>query len=83
MPPADSAEYARLVFLLDDDDWIDPDSGLFLAGMTLDGLVQIRRVKTLDGPVLNMLPWARHLNESRYTYCSKPYHHDVRRLMSH
>eukprot|EP00972_Heterocapsa_arctica_P046872 6919238-Heterocapsa_arctica.AAC.1 len=83
MPPADSVEYARLVFPLNDDDWIDPESGLFLAGMTLDQLVKIRRVKTLDCPVLTILPWARHLNESRCTYCSKRDHHDVRRLTSH
>eukprot|EP00972_Heterocapsa_arctica_P012973 1906447-Heterocapsa_arctica.AAC.1 len=62
MPPTDSVEYARMVFPLNNNDWIDPASGLYLSGMTLDELMQVRRGKTLDGPVLTILPWARHLN---------------------
>eukprot|EP00972_Heterocapsa_arctica_P061253 9031023-Heterocapsa_arctica.AAC.1 len=51
--------------------------------MTLDQLMVTRRVKTLDGPILTILPWARHLNESRCTYCSKPDHHDLLSPASH
>eukprot|EP00972_Heterocapsa_arctica_P013137 1929820-Heterocapsa_arctica.AAC.1 len=71
-----------MTFPLNDNDWIDPKSGFFLSGMTLDQLMNVRRVKTLDGQVLTFLPWARHLNEPRCTYCSAPDHHDVRRVTS-
>eukprot|EP00972_Heterocapsa_arctica_P056540 8344574-Heterocapsa_arctica.AAC.1 len=36
MPLSDTVEYARMVFPLNDNDWIDPKSGLYLSGMTLD-----------------------------------------------
>eukprot|EP00972_Heterocapsa_arctica_P067887 10022061-Heterocapsa_arctica.AAC.1 len=48
--------------------------------MTLNELLKVRRVKTLKGLVMTVLPWARHLNHCRCSYCSAPDSHDLRRL---
>eukprot|EP00972_Heterocapsa_arctica_P054566 8038576-Heterocapsa_arctica.AAC.1 len=45
--------------------------------MNLDQLMETRRVKTLDGTIFTILPWARNLNDSRCTYCSKPDRRDL------
>eukprot|EP00972_Heterocapsa_arctica_P110570 16279829-Heterocapsa_arctica.AAC.1 len=43
IPAADSVEYARLVFPLNDTDWMCPETGIYLINMNLDQLMSIRR----------------------------------------
>eukprot|EP00972_Heterocapsa_arctica_P026362 3880765-Heterocapsa_arctica.AAC.1 len=42
----DSVAYAQKHILLNDNDWINPDTGYFLSNMPICELMTIRRVKT-------------------------------------
>eukprot|EP00972_Heterocapsa_arctica_P115774 16449631-Heterocapsa_arctica.AAC.1 len=74
---SDSIPYTRSHFPFHDEDGVEPETGRFLVTMTLCELMNIRRVKTMDGPVMTILPLARHLNQGRCTYCSQTDHHDI------
>eukprot|EP00972_Heterocapsa_arctica_P108950 16043621-Heterocapsa_arctica.AAC.1 len=45
--------------------------------MTLREVMKICRVKTKHGPVMTIIPWARHLNQGRCTYCWQTDNHNI------
>eukprot|EP00972_Heterocapsa_arctica_P038272 5634618-Heterocapsa_arctica.AAC.1 len=61
---SESVAYARANVPLGDEDWTD-ETGRYLSTMTLRELLKTRRVRTMDGPLLTILPWARNLNHGR------------------